>query len=49
VFVLFLIYVTSPTAAHALVKAAYSRGLNAPNVEAPRTTSELSSESEGAG
>jgi multicomponent Na+:H+ antiporter subunit G len=33
VFVLFLLYVTSPTAAHALVKAAYSRGLDAPDVE----------------
>ena len=31
--VLFLLYVTSPTAAHALVKAAYSRGLDAPDVE----------------
>ncbi len=33
VFVLFLLYVTSPTAAHALVKAAYSKGLEAPDVE----------------
>ena len=33
VFVLFLLYVTSPTATHALVKAAYSRGLDAPDVE----------------
>lgn len=33
VFVLFLLYVTSPTAAHALVKAAYSKGLDAPDVE----------------
>lgn len=33
VFVLFLLYVTSPTAAHALVKAAYSKGLEAPSVE----------------
>ena len=32
-FVLFLLYVTSPTAAHALVKAAYSKGLDAPHVE----------------
>jgi multicomponent Na+:H+ antiporter subunit G len=32
-FVLFLLYVTSPTAAHALVKAAYSKGLDAPDVE----------------
>ncbi len=39
--VLFLIYVTSPTAAHALVKAAYSRGLDAPDVE-DATRSELS-------
>ena len=31
--VFIFIYVTSPTAAHALVKAAYSRGLDAPNVE----------------
>ncbi len=31
--VLFLIYVTSPTAAHALVKAAYSQGLQAPDVQ----------------
>lgn len=33
VMVLFLLYVTSPTAAHALVKAAYSKGLHAPDVE----------------
>ena len=33
IFVLFLLYVTSPTAAHALVKAAYSKGLDAPHVE----------------
>ena len=33
VMVLFLLYVTSPTAAHALVKAAYSKGLDAPCVE----------------
>ena len=32
-FVLFLLYVTSPTATHALVKAAYLKGLNAPDVE----------------
>ena len=32
-FVLFLLYVTGPTATHALVKAAYSKGLNAPDVE----------------
>ena len=32
-FVLFLLYVTSPTAVHALVKAAYSMGLDAPDVE----------------
>jgi multicomponent Na+:H+ antiporter subunit G len=32
-FVLFLLYVTSPTAAHALVKAAYSKGLDAPDLE----------------
>jgi multicomponent Na+:H+ antiporter subunit G len=32
-FVLALLYITSPTAAHALVKAAYAKGLNAPDVE----------------
>ncbi len=31
--ILFLLYVTSPTAAHALVKAAYSKGVAAPDVE----------------
>ena len=36
VMVLFLLYVTSPTAAHALVKAAYSKGLDAPCVEDAR-------------
>lgn len=33
VMILFLLYVTSPTSAHALVKAAYSKGLEAPDVE----------------
>lgn len=33
VMVLFLLYVTSPTATHALVKAAYSKGVAAPAVE----------------
>ena len=47
-FVLFLIYVTSPTAAHALVKAAYSSGLDAPDVvEGSRLKARLSDE-EGA-
>jgi len=33
-FMIFLfLYLTSPTAAHALVKAAYSKGLDAPDVE----------------
>ena len=33
-FLIFLfLYLTSPTAAHALVKAAYSKGLDAPDVE----------------
>ncbi len=46
-FVLFLIYVTSPTAAHALVKAAYSSGLDAPNVEeGSRVKGHLSDEEE---
>ncbi|MAG29366.1 MAG: cation:proton antiporter [Deltaproteobacteria bacterium] len=31
-FVLIFLYLTSPTAAHALVKAAFSKGLNAPDV-----------------
>lgn len=35
VLVLILLYVTSPTAAHALVKAAYSRGIYAPDFESP--------------
>ena len=33
VFIFVFLYVTSPTAAHALVKAAYSKGLEAPDVE----------------
>lgn len=33
VIVLVLLYVTSPTATHALVKAAFSGGLEAPHVE----------------
>ena len=33
-FIIFLfLYLTSPTAAHALVKAAYSKGLEAPDVQ----------------
>jgi len=44
--VLFLLYVTSPTAAHALVKAAYSHGLDAPDVEDAKNASELSPDSE---
>lgn len=48
VMVLFLLYVTSPTAAHALVKAAYSKGLDAPNVEDTTVSTELSPDSEGA-
>jgi multicomponent Na+:H+ antiporter subunit G len=38
-FVLFLLYVTSPTAAHALLKAAYSKGLDAPHLEDATTLS----------
>jgi len=34
--VLIFLYLTSPTATHALVKAAYSRGLLAPDVEDER-------------
>jgi multicomponent Na+:H+ antiporter subunit G len=45
--VLFFIYVTSPTAAHALVKAAYSKGLDAPNVEEASQASPLASDIEG--
>ena len=33
VFIFLFLYLTSPTAAHALVKAAYSKGLEAPDVE----------------
>lgn len=33
VIVFLFLYLTSPTAAHALVKAAYSKGLEAPDVE----------------
>ncbi len=47
VMVLFLLYVTSPTAAHALVKAAYARGLDAPSVEEPTTSSDLSPDTAG--
>lgn len=32
-FIFIFLYLTSPTAAHALVKAAYSKGLDAPHVE----------------
>lgn len=32
-FIGLLLYLTSPTAAHALVKAAYSKGLEAPDVQ----------------
>jgi multicomponent Na+:H+ antiporter subunit G len=32
VLILVFLYLTSPTAAHALVKAAYSKGLDAPDV-----------------
>ena len=46
VFVLFLLYVTSPTAAHALVKAAYSKGLDAPDVENATTSSALTLDAE---
>jgi multicomponent Na+:H+ antiporter subunit G len=46
-FVLFLLYVTSPTAAHALVKAAYARGLDAPDVEDATGGVVLLSEAEG--
>ena len=46
-FVLFLLYVTSPTAAHALVKAAYSKGLDAPDVEDTTRNTVLLSDAEG--
>jgi multicomponent Na+:H+ antiporter subunit G len=46
-FVLFLLYVTSPTAAHALVKAAYSKGLDAPDVEDATRNTILLSDAEG--
>jgi multicomponent Na+:H+ antiporter subunit G len=47
-FVLFLLYVTSPTAAHALVKAAYSKGLDAPDVENATTPNALTLDAERA-
>ena len=33
ILILIFLYLTSPTAAHALVKAAYSKGMEAPDVE----------------
>ena len=45
--VLVFLYLTSPTAAHALVKAAYSRGLDAPDVEEASQASPLASDPEG--
>ena len=35
-FIFIFIYITSPTSAHALVKAAYSKGVRAPRVEDQR-------------
>jgi multicomponent Na+:H+ antiporter subunit G len=49
VMVLFLIYVTSPTAAHALMKAAYSKGVVAPEVEDVTGPSPVLSDSGGEG
>ncbi len=46
-FVFFLLYVTSPTATHALVKAAYSKGLNAPDVEDVTGSAAVLSDAEG--
>ena len=46
-FVLFLLYVTSPTAAHALVKAAYARGVDAPDVEDATRSAVLLTDTEG--
>jgi len=43
-FVLTLLYITSPTAAHALVKAAYAKGLDAPHVEDETYTSKAAAE-----
>lgn len=36
-FIYIFLYITSPTAAHALVKAAYSKGVRAPRVEDQRS------------
>ena len=36
VVIFIFLYITSPTAAHALVKAAYSKGVRAPRVEDQR-------------
>jgi multicomponent Na+:H+ antiporter subunit G len=44
-FVFIFLYITSPTSAHALVKAAYSRGVRAPGLEDERSA--LSAGGEG--
>jgi multicomponent Na+:H+ antiporter subunit G len=49
VFVFLFLYLTGPTAAHALVKAAYSRGLEAPDVqESSLASAKLDDEAAGA-
>ena len=49
--VLFLLYVTNPTATHALVKAAFAKGLKAPDLEdislTTGTSAALAAEPEG--
>jgi multicomponent Na+:H+ antiporter subunit G len=47
-FIYMFLYITSPTSAHALVKAAYSKGLRAPHVEDQRFAHPVSGE-EGRG
>ena len=49
VLIFLFLYLTGPTAAHALVKAAYSRGLEAPDVqESSLASAKLDDEAAGA-
>jgi len=48
-FIYILLCITSPTSAHALVKAAYSKGLKAPHVEDLRDVTALEGATEGEG
>jgi multicomponent Na+:H+ antiporter subunit G len=48
-FIYMFLYITSPTSAHALVKAAYSKGLKAPHVEDLRDPTNLDAAIKGQG